>query len=385
MANDLGTRPHGRVWSLDVIRLLTFTAVISVHVLAYTENPGNRAVNGAMLLLQFGREVFFSLTGFVLVYSALGRRIEAWPFWRRRFPFVVVPYLAWSLVYYGVDLLIAPYPSFSWPTLGLDIVDGNAFYHLYFLLVSMQLYLVFPWLVRVVRRTAGHAGLVLAVVGALNMAWLAVLQYVPAPSGTLSWFWNHGYELLPTYAVYVLAGCYAAVHVDMLQALVRRRPGRAFALAAAAAMVAEIGYLAQLGGDGPRQAAEVLQPVMILACIAAVLALAVIGVRWADGPRRGERAVQMGSDISFGVYLAHPLVLTVLLNNGLGNNDQVLPAPLASVLALVGTIAGSVALSWLARRTPLTLLLTGRPRPRNAPPGPSSAVVPAGSVTVPTG
>lgn len=360
----LTRRPSGHVWSVDVVRLLTFSAVIAVHTLAYTEDPGSVTANGAMLLLQFGREVFFCITGFVLVYSTLGKTVDPRSFWRRRFPFVLVPYLAWSMLYYLVDLVIAPYPSWSWHDLAMDLVDGNAFYHLYFLLVSMQLYLVFPWLIRFVRATAHKAGWVLAGVGLLNVGWLGLLQYHAVPAGTLSWFWNHGYEILPTYSLYVLAGCYAAIYLPTLQSLLRRHPRRSLLLAVALAAGVLGVYAIQLRSMVPRSAGYVLQPAMVAACAAAVIVLGLIGTRWADGPRRGERAVAVGSDISFGVYLAHPLVLTLLLNNGLGNSDQRLTPWLASTLAFAGTVVGASLLSWLARRTPAALPLTGRARLR---------------------
>lgn len=374
----LTRRPSGHVWAVDVVRLLTFSAVIAVHTLAYTQDPGNEGVNGLMLLLQFGRDVFFSITGFVLVYSTIGRPVAALPFWRKRLTFVVVPYLVWSLIYYVVDLVIAPYPAFSWGTLGLDVIDGNAFYHLYFLLVSMQLYLVFPLLVRAVRATAHRAGWVLAGVGVLNVAWIGLLQYQPAPSGTASWLWNHGYELLPTYALYVLAGCYGALYLPRLQAALRRHPRRALLCALGLGGMALAAYAWQLRTYSPRSAGSPIQPIMVLSSAAAVILLGLVSTRWADGPRRGEGRVETGSDISFGVYLAHPLILTVVLSNGLAWAGHAVNPALATVVAFLAAVVGASMLSWAARRTPLALPLTGRPwkRPVRAVEGVSTTIGP---------
>jgi peptidoglycan/LPS O-acetylase OafA/YrhL len=349
-----------------------------VHVLAYTEDPGSEAVNGVMLLFQFGRDVFFCITGFVLVYSTIGRRVAAVPFWRKRFPYVVVPYLTWSLIYYGVDLIIAPYPSWSWHTLGMDLLDGNAFYHLYFLLVSMQLYLVFPLLVRFVRATAHRAGRVLLAVGALNIGWIALLEYHPVPSGPASWLWHHGYEILPTYALYVMAGCYGALYLPRLQAALRRHPRRAVGIAVALAGTAVGSYAIQLDRYVPRIAGAPIQPIMVLSCGAAIIVFGLIGTRWADGPRRAASKVETGSDISFGVYLAHPLILTLLLNNGLGWSPTGGDPVLDSGLAFVGTVAGATLLAWVARQTPLAMGLTGRPWRRRveAPEGVAVTVSP---------
>ena len=68
------------------------------------------------------------------------------------------------------------------------------------------------------------------------------------------------------------------------------------------------------------------------------------------------------SDLSFAVYLAHPLVLEVLLRLGLGNDGQRLPAPVATGLAVIGTAAGAAVVAAVARRSRWSLALTGRPR-----------------------
>jgi peptidoglycan/LPS O-acetylase OafA/YrhL len=362
-AVDAPTRSGSKhLWQIDVVRLLTFTAVIAVHSLAFTEQPDNRLAAGAMMLLQFGREVFFALTGFVLVYTAWEKTPKAGKFWLRRISYVAIPYAAWTSIYYAYSVLGPQHLSPSWSVFGLDLLDGGAMYHLYFLLVTLQLYLLFPLLLAFVRRTYERAWAVLGVVAAANLVWLAVLQYVPAPSGTAGWFWDHAYELLPTYAMYVLAGCYAAVHLPKLQRVVDRRP-KALALVAALCGTVAVGvYALQLGYMAPRSAANVLQPATLFSCLSAAILLYLLGSRWASGPRRSVATIALLSDASFGVYLAHPLVLQLLLDHGLGNSRQAIPAALATVVGILAAGVGGLAIALAARRTPLSLLLTGRPR-----------------------
>src|SRR5207237_341436 len=93
-----------------------------------------------------------------------------------------------------------------------------------------------------------------------------------------------------------------------------RAHGRAVALIPVAGAVAGVGsYLVDhyLVGMEPAAAAEVFQPVVAFTTAAAVVGLYALGLRWADrGPaRRFRRAVKIASDGSFGVYLAHPLLL----------------------------------------------------------------------------
>ncbi|MDQ1493239.1 MAG: hypothetical protein QOJ23_5753, partial [Actinomycetota bacterium] len=172
---------RGYLPQADVVRLLTFGAVIGVHAVAFTEAPSSRGWAGVLMLLQFGREVFFALTGFVLVHSARGRTVDGRAFWRKRFPAVVAPYLAWSAIYTAFHVWGPAHQRLTGAAVLWAFATGNAEYHLYFLLVSMQLYLVFPLLLRFVRRTEARAWPVLGVVAAVNVAWLAWLQYGTPP------------------------------------------------------------------------------------------------------------------------------------------------------------------------------------------------------------
>lgn len=371
MPSDAPLHPREHLAQLDIVRIAAFVAVIAVHAIDFTQGPANAFAAGTLMVLQFGREVFFALTGFVLVHSVSDGPVEPLRFWRRRIPAILVPYLAWTAVYEVQNVVSTgprPLSVIVW-----DIITGGAQYQLYFLVVTIQLYLVFPWLVRAVRRTRRRAGWILATVGTVNMAWLAALHDLPAPHGWAAGLWTHGYELLPTYAIYVVGGCYAALHRHRIDAVIEHHRRRIIAGAVALAASGLVAFAVQLGPRAPRDAGSVLQPAMVLVSVAAGIVLYVTGRRWARGPQRGGAAVRAASDISFGVYLAHPLVLTVILSHGFGYGSQVVPSTVATLIAGAGCAVGAVVISWVLRETPLSLLFTGRPR-RRRPPLPAGAV-----------
>jgi peptidoglycan/LPS O-acetylase OafA/YrhL len=238
------------------------------------------------------------------------------------------------------------------------------------LLVSMQVYLVFGLLVRLVRATAGHHGALLAVVAAGQVALFWLLHDV-LPSWHSQPHWvavlaGYAQQLLPSYLVYVVAGALAAVHLERTQAFVRGH-GRLLALVVvAAAVVTEAVYLVQVAtGTPPYRAADVLQPVMLPWALVVTAGLLALGLRYAlrRHPGRLAAAVSEGSRISFGVFLVHPLVITVLLTTPV---ERVLTAPgepLTAVLLWLVTVLVSVAAVEVFVRTPLSLPLTGRRRP----------------------
>lgn len=356
----------GHLWQVDLVRLAAFSAVIAVHSVAYTHPAGDPVARGLMYCLQFGREVFFALTGFVLVYSARRRPMDALRFWRRRFPLVLAPYAAWTAIYWAVSHGGAGGPAgYLW-----DLVSGQAEYHLYFLLVTFQLYLAWPLIRRFVERTAPRWKAWLAATAVVNAAWMAVLEYMAYPGGAAGSFFHTCYELLPTYAVYVLAGCYAAAHLDRLQGWLGRN-GHRLTRVCGAGLLLGIGIYAAEAQVMPLDGADSpLQPAMMVMSFSVMAVLYRLGCRWTAGRRPLLPAVRVGGDISFGVYLAHPLIIAALVDHGLGTGGGLVPYWAATVLVFAGAATGASLLAYAARRSPLSLLLTGRPRSR--PVNPSS-------------
>lgn len=353
-----GTRSSRRVWEIDLIRLLTFTAVISVHSLAFTQKPSNEVAAGFMMLLQFGREVFFAITGFVLTYSMIGKPMRLLSFWRRRVPFVLVPYIVWSFVYFGSGITPSSPGIVGWPwaRFGHALLFGGAEYHLYFLVVTIQIYLLFPLILPFLRATARYAWPVLVVVAAGDLAWMGMIHYGHLPG----FFSRRAYEFAPTYLMYILGGGYAALHWEKIRAYVVDHGRQLLAIAAFFAAAALAVYAWQLDWLAPRVANEVIQPALLASCIAAVLLLAVLAQRWVDTGMRWQRAIVIGSEISFGVYLAHPLILAMLTHHGFGNGYEIVPSPLCTIIGFTGAVVGASLFALAVRNTPLALFLIGR-------------------------
>jgi peptidoglycan/LPS O-acetylase OafA/YrhL len=83
--------------------------------------------------------------------------------------------------------------------------------------------------------------------------------------------------------------------------------------------------------------------------------------------------VDRASDLSFGVYLVHPLLLLGLFAIPWMSSP---PAAVTAVAATALALGGSLVVTELARRTPASLALTGRPR-RRAPKAAARRVEPA--------
>jgi surface polysaccharide O-acyltransferase-like enzyme len=356
--------------------------VIAVHVVAFTTNPEDLVVGAANALLHVNREVFFFLTAFVLCYTYGSR--HGWSltsFWRKRYLFVGVPYLAWSLVYFLADG--GAYRPWSAPARRLlgDVLAGTARYHLYFLLVTMEIYAVFPLLLWLLAATRRHHALLLAASLAVQTAFTATLHYArdaaPHAPGLLGAWMRNPDPVVFSYQLYLVAGGIAALHLEELTAWVRAHRRLVHLLVAGGLAAGLASYVLDHAAAGMDAAAagEVFQPMIAVTTAASVLGLFALGVRWADrGPqRRFRRAVRTGSDATFGVYLAHPLLLQGLLilaaplaaRAVTGEVPSALVLPLDVLVVVPVLLSASVAVVAWTRRTPASLFVAGRARLRD--------------------
>jgi len=366
-----------RLAQVDLVRIVPMAGVVAVHTLIFTQPAGSVGANAALMVLHANREVFFFITAFVLVHSTRGGggpRPWLGRFWRRRYPVVVVPYLAWTVIYWLQTESGRPWPPEpALRLLGIDLALG--WFHLYFLLVTMQLYAIFPLLAWLVRRTRGRHLWVLGASAALQLASMALLEYgyalVPGPVQT--WFAYAQVEA-SSYQLAFVAGALAADHAEDCLAWIRRHGRAALAAAAGATLAAEAVYALNLAlGRGPQQAADVFQPAALLPVVAAILGLAVLADRLArTHPPDGAlwRTVRVAARASFGVYLGHMLPMQLLLLTPLATlaGLRAIPLPLqaAAVLALI--LAVTFALVTALQHTALSVALTGRPRRRHPDP-----------------
>jgi peptidoglycan/LPS O-acetylase OafA/YrhL len=371
---------------VDLMRVLTVAGVIAVHVVTGTNSASSIAAGAATILLHVNREVFVLITALVLTYAYASR--DHWSlgrFWARRYWLVATPYVAWTVVYLLADGPPSS-PAGALRKLAVDLATGGARYHLYFLLVTMQLYLVFPLLLGFVRATRRRHLLVLAASVAAQLAFTAAIHGRLRPGGPLGWWLGHPDALLPSYQLYVLAGAILALRIGDLTAWVHRH-GRLVAVLVVAGVVAGLAsyvYDVSFRLLPPLVASEVFQPAVTVESLSVLLGLFALGVCWADRLRPAVlvRAVRAASDASFGIYLAHPLLLQGLLAvaglTGLLPAILQLPGHDALAIALLGVLPLVVALTWpvvwLARRSPLSLPFAGRPaeRPPQRRPAPAA-------------
>jgi peptidoglycan/LPS O-acetylase OafA/YrhL len=353
----------GRVPEIDLVRSITFGAVVAVHAITSSVAALDVGGHAALMLLHYTRSAFFLFMAVVLVRSAerSGRTGRL----RRRLTLVGVPYLAWTAIYLVVGWALGQRAR-PWSGAGHAVLTGTAWYHLYFLLVTLQFYLVLPAFLWLLRSTRRHPWLLLAgstAVAVVLTGWLHYGHRAPGPLGTYK---GYAAQLLPTYELLFVVGGLAALHLDAVLGWLRTHRRAVIAGTLLGAVAMEGLYFGSIAaGVRADTASDAVQPALQLWAVVLTAGLFAAATRWTDAgtPRLGW--VDRSSDLSFGVYLVHPLLIVGLL---------LLPfaaAPPAAVTAGVVTVlalAGSLLVAELARRTPASLPLTGRPHRRTPAP-----------------
>lgn len=353
------------LYEVDVLRILTFACVIGVHTTSHTAASDDVDLNALLALLHFTRLVFFSLTAFVLVYSYTVRPRPMAQFWPKRFLLVGVPYLAWSFVYVGSSWLLSSTRRGDVPDLvrsfAEGIVTGTSWYHLYFLLVTMQVYLLLPVIVWLVRKTRGHHVTTLVLALVVQLVVFAGYKYFPASDA-----WLHGYQkqFFFSYVFFIVSGAIAADHADAFLRFIRvHRRAVLWAFAGVGGLTLGVWALQVALGQSLYAAGTPLQPIEAVWSTAVFVGFLAIGARWADRRRPGSpvaRFVDYASDRSFGIFLSHPFLIWILL---FGDSwlEAVVPRPWLTLVTYLLVVVLSVAVTEAFRWTPLSVPLTGRP------------------------
>jgi peptidoglycan/LPS O-acetylase OafA/YrhL len=373
-------RPY--LHELDRLRVVTALSVIAVHVFGMTmfldKTPfAFEAQNAFVSIFHFTREVFMFVTAFALVYVYYGKPFSWKHFWKRRGIGVVLPYTFWTFVYFWVnDYLLSTNrpgsPLSIVQGLAWDLLTGNASYQLYYILLTIQFYLLFPLFMAFLRRVERHPWLVLGVSFVLEFGILYALQSnLQArflPGQVASWVDQFKDSFVLTYQFFFILGGMVALYLENVRAFLLRHSKLVAGsmVVALAALAIHYVFATRIQHESVTTAAGVLQPVMVLYGTAVIFFFYWIAYRQvsrASRPTslRWQRIWHNLSDAAFGMYLVHPLILGALVGLVM-LAFMSWPAVVLLVLFWALTAAGSIASSLLLLRTPVLSRLVGRER-----------------------
>jgi len=317
------------LYEIDLMRAFIMLGVLSVHTVTLymarlqDMTPSFLTVGAVHTSMHFTRESFMFITGLVLFVTYYHRVFNPLTFWWKRLTLIAVPYIVWNILYI---LFEGTYnTSFDGSLMSLlhqleySLKTGNQFY-LYYVLVSIQLYIIFPFLLFGLRKFE-RWHLQIFIVSFLIQLLLMYLDKFPPTTGAdwpyiLSKIYQYRDRFVLTYQFWFIAGGIVACNYGRIQSFMERhaRALRLALLVGAVIVWAHYFFDRLVLNESDGVAEIVLQPIMIPYSLVVTANLWYAGIQWArrrtlPSWQRFSRFVGIASSASFGIYLLQPFPL----------------------------------------------------------------------------
>lgn len=310
---------------IQFARAIAIFAVLAVHAsstgVGFTEHT-----SAAFSIYTFfnyagklGTPTFIFLSSFILFYTYYHRDLTMKlfkNFYKKRMLYILVPYLVFSLFYFGISSYMnaqvgVPFvPSEALLNFVVAFFNGDAYFHLYFVYVSVQLYLMFPLILYLFKRFAFVRRFAIPIGIAIQWAWVIanseIFQIVQKGSISLSYF------------MFYFFGAFLGVYYERISGWIldwrRSLPGLAAIFAAYFFMIffyVRINYLTLTGQESFSSRLHEFAWSTHAFTAAASLFIFVHLMRFWKIPRIKRFLTEVGT-VSFGFYLIHPLFLLIL-------------------------------------------------------------------------
>ncbi|MDE3316090.1 acyltransferase [Lacticaseibacillus zeae] len=372
------SKKHRYLYEIDLMRLIFIAGVLLNHTTTTFEHQlssgfASTALLATHLMIHFTRMGFMFMTGLVLTMVYFSRK-RNWPlFFKKRFTTVGIPYVLWNtLLMIGSILLgIGGFTIANfWPDYLSAILHGDQFY-LYYVLVTMQLYLLFPAMLWLFKKTKGHHRVLALASFGLQLLIVAGIKYgLPHidTSGWLWWFRAYGVNVF-TYQFFFIAGGLFSLHAKAVKNwLLDHQP-----LIGISTLILSFGTIGlyvfnkQILGMTHSAAVSPHQPYMLVYDVVMIAFVALLGQKYATWHAKQPkhwfaRLVGNGAQVSFGVYLCQTIALS-LLSGVLGllhlsNLTLMLLLP----VGYLGILGGSFGIAWFCYKVSPFGWLIGRPQ-----------------------
>ncbi|UTE77422.1 acyltransferase [Rossellomorea sp. KS-H15a] len=347
------SKARGHIFEIHFLRAFACLCVLLVHVSAsYFHQNGQQFTEVTYFINQisrFGTSLFAVISGFLLVYQSRFRDFNLTRFITSRFTKIGLPFLFWSIFYLAFNYVLLgtnPFES-GYKMFLVNFAYGGSHYHLYFMSVVFQFYLIYPLLQKFKSKKSWS---VLLVLSALNMYYLFNIFDFGALSGVWEVLIRPG-VILPYWIYFFVLGGFMAHFWEPILHFSKQFKGL-LGIAFAIVVLLAVYEYKTVGSIGASRLSNVINiPIIILF----VMGMTENIKKWSI-PNRF--LTQIGT-LSMAIYLVHPFVLTGLerlIPDVLWNHTMFFPIV---YLALLG---GSVLLIKLFQLLPYNQYILTVPR-----------------------
>lgn len=360
--------------ALDYIRGLSMLGVLGIHTGSYALSypaAGPHLIAVLEILTRFSVPIFFFVSAFGLFASQpLNTEFNYLSFMRRRFKAVLLPYLAWSLLYMLHYTWVSGDASI-WTKSSIIkyYIFGLASYQLYFLVILIWFYTLMPLWRQLVRLLIKAPATGLSLLLAVQIVFNYYSSYLLKP-GVYNHYLNlavqhrMNYLILHYLFIFILGAICAELYPQFQVALKhhKRKINVFFSTTLVGMLLAYYYfiYFKHYSLEAVVNTVHQLSPIGVLYTVGATLFL--FKTFNHSLPRRLATVLNQLGEHSYFIYLVHPLVMYYLSSELTKASLQLTP-PIIVVFYLA-TLAFSTSLSLLVTTTGrliplLSLALTG--------------------------
>lgn len=368
--NETPSQKRAHIYEIDLIRSVTVISVVANHSLSYTNylitNPtGVQFVNLLSHALHYNREAFMFITGLVLTYVYFYKSFSMKAFWLLRFSLVFIPYVLWSIIYVffnNPSLNFIDYVKLSlW-----NILTGEASFQLYYILLSLQFYIIFPLFLAFMKKVEKYPFQVLSISFIIQI-FIMYFDFYYLQTGNLSQnpsvmtFVHYQDRIVFMYEFFFVLGGFAAIYMNKVQTFFTKY-GRLITLLFLLTFGLYIlYYYAQLNlfHLSIGLATSVFQPSVVMYSLVVIFFFSFISFVWSKR-RMGYSLIKIISLTSFGIYFVHVFILSYLVQYLLPLLPAVLGAPIKMLFIFLTGFIISVLFCFLLLKTPFLSWTIGR-------------------------
>lgn len=325
-------RESKRDSAFDIVKGLSILEVIAHHVLSLSmrrfSEPATFEWWGLYILkeiLHFAVPTFLMISALLLARSIASRGKANWSrFYLRRLTRTVWPYLLWSAIYLWFRFAFMPEREHpNWDNIGLYILWGKAFYHLYFFTVLVQVSVLFPIIFGFVKKIGGSLVKWLMIAFCIQLLIYysnyavavktnSIDGYLPFPASTLLW-----------YVPPILLGAYIGLNWFNWESNWKRYKW----VFAAMAFVGLCAYLWLEIRRANSMPIEKRMHALSLTAYATGVSLLLIGFSRRIAKARIGSVIAMLGNRSLGMFVIHPAVIYLLIESSIARVFNYTPLP----------------------------------------------------------
>ncbi|WP_253735810.1 acyltransferase [Paenibacillus sp. FJAT-26967] len=357
-----------RINEIDIVRAVAIIAVVLIHstpeAAMYswqgTVVPDEGSLSQIVMftlnrLSQFAVPMFILISGLVLFYRYSGNWSfkTAVQFYYKRLWSVVIPYLVWSFIYYIYNPWLAGVPmNLSAGDFLEKIKWADTGYHLYFMIIIFQFYLLFPLLMTFVRYKWFRVSMIpLGLVIQLGFYsyhhWFAEVE--------------HTASLAPTYFAYFMAGGFLGLYYNTFRSKIKSFTAAAFVVMLISGGANIAMYLLNRYQGQMFENTWYVVTMLVYAISTAVVLLGAGNVLLKRLPRISGWLLPLGA-YSFGIYLVHPVILSAFKHK-ISAPGNILSYNLYVLVSFLTALLGSLIAAFLYRKAAQSIK---RSKPKSA-------------------